>query len=174
MKAHYKSWIRFGLEHGHNVDRDNLFFVTGVDLADEYDVFAYSKPFSKNSIAVSIDAPVGKTSIHWSKSLQLARNCWPESGRDSDYPPAVDEASTSKPRSCVFIRGWRLRARLWPTHLDGRAGPHDLGGAPAPSRPGSPCGVRDDSTSSNPDSARSESSVDAVPVPDVCRVRVFI
>jgi hypothetical protein len=172
MKAHYKSWIRFGLEHGHDVDRDNLFFVTGADLADEYDVFAYSKPSSKKSASVSVGVLVGKTSISWSRSLKVAGNCWLQSSKDVTYTPALDDTSNSGPRSSVFIRGWRIRARLWPEHLNGAAGPHNLGGAPAPSRPGSPCGEQNDGILSTPDSTESESSVDAVPVPDVSMARV--
>jgi hypothetical protein len=181
MRSNYRSWVRFGQDNYHSVDYDNLVIVTGVDLTSSCSMLAYAKNSTEMNASFSLDAAVlGSASLSaWKDRIHPERS-WLSSGSD-DYlaslalpasSPAVTpvESGVSRPRQCVFLRGWRSRLRRAPTRLEGGAGPNNPKLPPGPEGPDT-FYVPDEGVSAPADEASTDEEVDIVALSDSPTVR---
>jgi hypothetical protein len=138
MRQYYKSWVQFGQDNYHSVDYNNLVIVTGVDLTRSCDMLAYAKDSRELHATFTVDASsLGSVSFGAWKDERHPGNLWPTSASDNARTSSICQtsaptsmaidSSSSLPRQCVYLRGWRSRFRKAPTRIEGGAGPHDLG-----------------------------------------------
>jgi hypothetical protein len=152
MKDNHESWLTFGAAKGYPVTKDNLIFVTGVDLAKDFNTLVYHKTQRDSKLSLSIQVPtvISAGAKIWKKTHnQYVDEAHGPGEKGTPMPPNEDQILVStapedhaellEARQCVFIRRLILQKRfLWVKVIKAGAGPHNL--PPSDDFPGSGVG----------------------------------
>jgi hypothetical protein len=138
---HYRSWLAFAHEQGHDVQLADLILVTGVDLTKDFSMLAFEHAGADFSAEFKVDAPqvMSASASAWGswRTMTSVHKNW---GPQELLPPSLARltipaaAHQDQPGTilddycqCVFVRGYRMRERrlLWPKVMKAAAEPRD-------------------------------------------------
>jgi hypothetical protein len=137
---HYRSWLAFAHEQGHNVQLSDLILVTGVDLTKDFSMLAFEHAGGDFSVEfnVGVSQVASASASAWGswRTITSVHKNW---GPQELLPPGSARraiTATDQDRSgpsddycqCVFVRGYRMRERrlLWPKVMKAAAEPRDV------------------------------------------------
>jgi hypothetical protein len=136
---HYRSWLAFAHEQGHNVELADLVLVTGVDLTKDFSMLAFASAGGEFDVGFNVGASqVASASASAWGSWRTVTSVHKNWGPQEVVPPRVRSAiAAADPQraapsnefcQCVFVRGFRMRERrlLWPKVIKAAGDPQDL------------------------------------------------
>ncbi|TCD66570.1 hypothetical protein EIP91_001238 [Steccherinum ochraceum] len=140
--ANFKSWEVFANRHGHGITTSELILVTGVDMAKEFAMTAFSQTTSRVSLSFKAGTHGASASASGWGSWHCDHPVFKNWGPQELYPEAVpvpaqmanDSMSDAHARHkhCVFVRAYRVYHKyVIIPKIKAAAGPHDLGPGPS-------------------------------------------
>lgn len=140
MLTNYKSWQDLAEDQGHGISLEDIVFVTGCDMTEDFAMLAFRDNARETSLSFELgaqNAAAAKMAVWgvWSCQGTVFQNWGPQ---DDIMPPFVQDemkekrSTTSKTepqyKQCVFLRGYRVyrRWKIIPKVIKAHAGPHDL------------------------------------------------
>jgi hypothetical protein len=143
---HYRAWVAFAQDQGHDVELEDLILVTGLDVTKDFAMLAFANDSGDFDINFQVGASQYATgSVGAWGSWRVANSAHENWGPQETAPPgtiraasalrtitSAGESSNAIPndeyRQCVFIRGYRIRRRfgVWPQVQNAAADPQDL------------------------------------------------
>lgn len=137
MMAHHRSWLRFALDQGHDIESvDKILFVTGYDTTADFNMLAFTQNSQSRKlefqVAVGQSASASGSWCHWrSQSPRVHEHSGPRRTQTGESP-GVCSGDVAYDQ-CIFLRALRIykRVGLFPV-IKAAAGPHNPGSGREP------------------------------------------